>query len=261
MLFDSHAHYNDSKFDDCRDEILSKMPQYGVEKIVNAGASIDGSYQSMELAHRYDFMYFTAGIHPESAAEDIKKYRWLERIEQCCRDEKCVAVGEIGLDYYWSREHIPEQKECFRAQLELCRLTGLPAVVHDREAHGDCLEIVREFRDVKGLFHCFSGSVEMATELISMGWYISMGGVVTFKNARKAVEVISALRDIPEGKSRLLIETDCPYLAPVPYRGELNHSGLMRSTAEKIGELLEISEEEVEKLTFDNAMRFYNIKD
>lgn len=259
MLFDSHAHYNDEKFGSCRDELLASMRDFGVGCIVNAGASIDGSYESKELAERYDFVYFCAGIHPESAAEDIKKYRWLERIEQCCRDEKCVAVGEIGLDYYWSREHIAEQKECFEAQLELARSLGLPVVIHDREAHGDCLETVQRYKDIKGLFHCYSGSVEMAHTLISMGWYISMGGVVTFNNARKAVEVIEALGKTPEGRTRLLLETDCPYLAPVPHRGKLNHSGLMRHTAEKIAELWGVSEEEVEDITYRNAVEFYGL--
>ncbi len=261
MLFDSHAHYDDEKFENCRDEILSKMAEYGVTKIVNAGASLAGSYASRDLAHKYDFMYFTAGIHPESAVEDMKHEGWLSEIRELCKDEKCVAVGEIGLDYYWEKETAPQQKECFRAQMELCRELLLPAIVHDREAHGDSLAIVKEFPDVTGLFHCFSGSVEMAKEIIAMGWYISMGGVVTFKNARKTIEVIEALTDIPNGTSRLLLETDCPYLAPVPHRGELNHSGLMSNTATKIAELLGMTPGEVEKLTYDNAMRFYKLKD
>ncbi len=261
MLFDSHAHYDDEKFDGIRDEILSKMPEYGVGGIVNAGASLKGSYASRDLAHKYDFMYFTAGIHPESAAKDMKHDGWLSEIEELLQDKKCVAVGEIGLDYYWEKETAPQQKECFELQLCLCEKTGLPAIVHDREAHGDCLEIVKKHKDATGLFHCFSGSVEMAKEIISMGWYISIGGVVTFKNARKTVEVIEGLKDISNGTSRLLLETDCPYLAPVPHRGELNHSGLMSNTATKIAELLGMTTEEVEKLTYDNAMRFYNLKD
>ncbi len=261
MLFDSHAHYDDEKFDDCRDAILSKMPEYGVGKIVNAGASIKGSYASRELAHKYSFMYFTAGIHPESAKDDTEKDGWLSEIRELCRDEKCVAVGEIGLDYYWEKETAPIQQKCFRTQLELCRELSLPAVVHDREAHGDSLAIVKEYPDVKGLFHCFSGSVEMLKEVMKMGWYISMGGVATFKNARKTVEVIEALKDIPNGTERLLLETDCPYLAPVPHRGELNHSGLMHNTAQRIAELLGTTKEELIKLTYDNAIRFYGIKE
>ena len=261
MLFDSHAHYDDEKFDDVRDEILSKMSEHGVKRIVNAGASIKGSYSSRELSHKYDFMYFTAGIHPESAFDDMQDSDWLSKIENLCRDEKCVAVGEIGLDYYWSRDHVAEQKECFTAQLELARRLGLPAVIHDREAHGDCLEIVKNYTDVKILFHCYSGSCEMLREILKMGMYISMGGVVTFKNARKTVEVIEALRDIPDGMSRLLLETDCPYLAPAPHRGELNHSGLMHNTAQKIAELLGTTKEEIIKLTYDNAIKFYGIKE
>lgn len=260
MLFDSHAHYDDEKFDGCRDELLSNMTALGVGKVVNAGSSLKSSHTSRELAHKYDFIYFTAGIHPEAAAADTKVDGWISEIDTLCRDEKCVAVGEIGLDYYWEKETAPIQKECFRAQLELCRVHNLPAVVHDREAHGDCLEIVKEYPDVKGLFHCYSGSVEMMRELLNMGWYISIGGVVTFKNARKTVEVVEALKTIPYGTERLLLETDCPYLAPVPHRGELNHSALMGNTAEKIAELLCITRAEVEKLTYDNATRFYNIK-
>jgi len=170
-------------------------------------------------------------------------------------------VGEIGFDYYWEKETAPIQQKCFRAQLELCRELSLPAVVHDREAHGDSLAIVKEYPDVTGLFHCFSGSVEMLKEVLKMRWYISMGGVVTFKNARKTVEVIEALKDIPNGTERLLLETDCPYLAPVPHRGELNHSGLMHNTAQRIAELLGTTKEELIKLTYDNAMRFYGIKE
>ena len=260
MLFDSHAHYDDEKFDDCRDEILGGIKNYGIAGIVNAGASLRGSYASRELAHKYDFMYFTAGIHPESAKDDCETSDWLEQIEVLSQDEKCVAVGEIGLDYYWEKETAPIQKECFVKQLELARKRGLPAVIHDREAHGDCLEIVKNFTDVKILFHCYSGSVEMLREILKMGMYISMGGVVTFKNARKTVEVIEALKDIPDGTSRLLLETDCPYLAPVPHRGKLNHSGLMEHTAEKIAELLGATPDEVASLTYDNAMKFYNLK-
>lgn len=260
MLFDSHAHYDDEKFDTCRDEILLRMPEYGVGKIVNAGASLAGSYASRELAHKYDFVYFTAGIHPEAATEDMKHSNWLSELETLCKDEKCVAVGEIGLDYYWEKETAPQQKECFEFQLCLCEKLGLPAVIHDREAHGDSLEIVKRHPKVKVLFHCFSGSVEMAKEIISMGGYISMGGVVTFKNARKTVEVIEALKDIPNGISRLLLETDCPYLAPVPHRGELNHSGLIKYTAKKISELLGVLTTELEEITFNNALEFYNMK-
>ncbi len=260
MLFDAHAHYDDEKFDDCRDELLLQMNQFGVGCIVNAGASIESSEKALELSRKYDFVYFTAGIHPENAVEDIKKNRWLERIEELCRDKKCVAVGEIGLDYYWTKDYIAEQKECFMAQMELCKLHKLPVVVHDREAHGDCLEIVKKFPGVTGLFHCFSGSVEMASELFSMGWYISMGGVVTFKNSRKAVEVIESFKTVNSAYlDRLLLETDAPYLAPVPHRGKLNHSGLIQHTAQVIADILGEDIEGVKKLTYENAKKFYNL--
>ncbi len=261
MLFDAHAHYDDEKFDGIRENILGSIRDMGVGKIVNAGASLDGSYKSRELAHKYDFMFFTAGVHPESAADDTKDGEWMYKIQQLCRDEKCVGVGEIGLDYYWEKETAPIQQMCFETQLTLSEELGLPAIVHDREAHGDCLDMIKKHPGARGLFHCFSGSVEMMRELIFRGWYISVGGVVTFKNARKTVEVIEALKDIPEGKSRLLLETDCPYLAPVPHRGELNHSGLMNHTAAKVAELLGMTQSEVEELTYDNAIRFYAIKE
>ncbi len=262
MIFDSHAHYDDKKFDGIRDEILLEISSQGVGKIVNAGSSLESSRKAMTLSEKYDFLYFTAGVHPEAVTEDTKSTDWLSAVEKLCHHKKCVAVGEIGLDYYWDKENKELQKECFRAQMELARKLSLPVVVHDREAHGDCLEIVKEYPDVKGLFHCFSGSQQIAKEIFSLGWYISMGGVVTFKNARKTVELIEALPSLhSEAYSRLLLETDCPYLAPVPHRGELNHSGMIKFVVEKIASLSGKSCEEIENVTYDNAMRFYNLCD
>lgn len=259
MLFDSHAHYDDEKFNNIRAELLSNMPEYGVTKIVNSGSSLKSSLAAKELAHQYDFIYFTAGVHPEAAVNDTKNDGWLSQIQSICNDEKCVAIGEIGLDYHWEKDTAPVQKQCFEAQLQLCEKLHLPAVVHDRDAHGDCLEIIKKHPNVKGLLHCFSGSVETARELLSLGWYISVGGVVTFKSARKNVEVIQALKDIPNGLSKLLLETDCPYLAPVPHRGELNHSGLMKNTAAKVAEILNLTVQETENLTYNNAIEFFGI--
>lgn len=262
MLFDAHAHYDDEKFDSVRDELLTGMKALGVSKIVNAGSSLKTSYSSKMLSDKYDFMYFTAGVHPEAAARDMQEKDWLSKIRWLCKNEKCVAIGEIGLDYYYGKDDIDAQKQCFEMQLTLAEELGMPVIVHDRDAHGDCLEMIKKHRSVKGLFHCFSGSAEMAKELLSLGWYISVGGVVTFKNARKTVELISELKKLhPQALSRLLLETDCPYLAPVPHRGELNHSGLMKHTAEKVAELLGISYEEVSQLTYDNAVEFYRIKE
>lgn len=261
MLFDSHAHYDDEKFDTDRDALLSSLEDEGVVGIVNAGSSLASSYRSCELSKKYDSIYFTAGVHPEEAAEDMKNENWLNEIRALCKEAKCVAVGEIGLDYYWTKETADIQKECFEKQLVLASELSLPVVVHDREAHGDCLEIVRRHPEVKGVFHCFSGSVEMAKELLSLGWYLSVNGVLTFTNARKTVEVISALPTLhKDGLSRLLIETDCPYLAPVPMRGKRNHSGLMKYTAEKAAQLLGMDYEAFCLLTCDNAKRFYGIK-
>ena len=262
LLFDSHAHYDDEKFDGLRDGLLSSMREQGVGGIVNAGASLTSSQTSRDLAHTYGFLWFCAGVHPENAAEDMKNADWLSRVEALSRDEKCVAIGEIGLDYYYGKDTADEQKECFDAQLSLAEKRGLPVVIHDREAHGDCLDILKAHPRVTGLFHCFSGSVEMAKELLAKGWYLSMGGVVTFSNARKAVEVVEALPSLhPEGKKRLLLETDCPYLAPVPYRGKLNHSGLMRHTCEKVAALWKMPPDEVAAVTYENALRFYDLPD
>ncbi len=262
MLFDAHEHYDDEKFDSVRDELLTGMKALDVSKIVNAGSSLDTSFSSRELAHKYSFMYFTAGVHPEAAVRDMQNGDWLSMIEELCKDEKCVALGEIGLDYYYGKDDIEAQKQCFDMQLTLSEKIGLPVIIHDRDAHGDCLEMIKRHKDARGLFHCFSGSVEMAKEILELGWYISVGGVVTFKNARKTVEVISNLAKLhPKALSRLLLETDCPYLAPVPHRGELNHSGLMKYTAEKVAELLGMSYEEVSQLTYNNAVEFYRIKE
>ena len=259
MIFDTHAHYTDSQFDDDRFELLNKMPENNVGLILNACSQLSEMPAIIDMADKYDYVYGAVGIHPE--AVDTINATYLDEIKAFAEHPKIVAIGEIGLDYYWTTDTKEKQQKILGEQIDLARELGLPVIIHDREAHGDCLEIVKNYTDVKILFHCYSGSCEMLREILKMGMYISMGGVVTFKNARKTVEVIELLKDIPDGKSRLLLETDCPYLAPVPHRGELNHSGLMHNTAQKIAELLGTTKEEIIKLTYDNAIKFYGIKE
>jgi len=253
MLFDTHAHYDDPRFDDDRASLLAALPGKGVGRVVNCGSDAASSRRSLELARVYPHVYAAAGIHPEAAGEYTEED--LATVDALLREEKVLAVGEIGLDYYYEDAAPGEtQLALLRAQLRLAEEHGLPAVIHDREAHADCLLAVREFPRVRGVFHCYSGSVEMAMELLRLGWVFSFGGSVTFKNARKAPEVIAALP--PEA---LLLETDCPYLAPVPFRGRRNDSTLMGYTAEAVAAIRGISREEVEALTWDNACRFFGL--
>ena len=250
-IFDTHAHYDDSAFDEDRYELLDGLFSDRVCGIVNQGTTVETSRLSLELAHRYENMYAAVGIHPECADEN--SLAQLEIIKELATDKKAVAVGEIGLDYYYD---VPRelQKRIFEAQLELAAELSLPVTVHDREAHGDILDAIRKYRP-KGIVHCFSGSREMAAEVVRLGMYIGIGGVVTFKNARKAVEVVS---DTPI--ERPVLETDCPYLAPVPYRGKRNHSGMIVHTAECVASIKGLTADEVLAVTKENAYRVYNIK-
>ncbi len=259
-IFDTHAHYDDEKFDGIRDEILSEVFSNDVEKIVNIGASIDSSKKSIELSKKYPNIYAAVGVHPENVTTDMTE-GWIDRVEKMYREnEKVVAIGEIGLDYYWTTDTKEKQKECFRKQLELAAKLNSPVVVHDRDAHGDSLEIIKEYPNVTAVFHAFSGSVEMARELMKLGHYISFGGVVTFKNARKTVEIVENLTSLyPLAMDRILFETDAPYLTPVPHRGELNRSDYIKFVAEKCGEILGISADELCEITYNNAMRFYGL--
>ncbi len=261
-IFDSHAHYDDQRFEGIRDEILKEVHASGVEKICNIGASLSSSKTSVELSKKYDFVYAAVGVHPSDAVKDMQNENWLAEIEELyTQNPKVRAIGEIGLDYYWTPEEKEEQKWCFYAQMALAQKLKAPVIIHDREAHGDVLEIMKEFPDVIGVVHSFSGSLEMAREVLKMGYYISVNGVTTFKNARKIVEIVESLRELhPEGLGRLLVETDCPYLTPVPHRGELNRSDYIKFIAEKCGELLGISAEEFCEITYNNACRFYGIK-
>ena len=255
MLFDTHAHYDSRQFDADRDQVLSALPGQGVGLVVNPGCDLDSSRQAIGIAERYPFVYAAVGVHPEDCAgwQDTD----VDELRSLAAHPKVVAVGEIGLDYYW-KENPPRefQQRVFRAQLALARELDLPVIVHDREAHGDCLSIIREFPQVRGVFHCFSGSAEMAKELVGLGWMISFTGALTYKNARKAVEAAQA---VP--LDRIMIETDSPYMAPVPCRGERCHSGLVRHTCQRLAELRGISLEECARITFENGTEFYQLQE
>ena len=255
MLFDTHAHYDSRQFDADRDQVLSALPGQGVGLVVNPGCDLDSSRRAIGIAERYPFVYAAVGVHPEDCAgwQDTD----VDELRSLAAHPKVVAVGEIGLDYYW-KENPPRefQQRVFRAQLALARELDLPVIVHDREAHGDCLSIIREFPQVRGVFHCFSGSAEMARELVKLGWMVSFTGVLTYKNARRAVEAAQA---VP--LDRIMIETDSPYMAPVPCRGERCHSGLARHTCQRLAELRGISLEECARITFENGTEFYQLQE
>ena len=253
MLFDTHAHMDDRAFDEDREALLSRLPEEGIVLLMNPGCSLDSSRAACALARKYDYIYAAVGSHPDAAAEVcpevLEQYRVLVR-----ENPKVKAIGEIGLDYHY--EDIPReiQKEAFRAQMALAAEENLPVIVHEREAHGDGMAIVREFPTVTGVFHCYSGSLEMARELVSLGWYIGFTGVLTFKNARKALEVAAALP-----LERIVLETDCPYMAPEPFRGKRNDPGKLYRMAQALAALRGLSEEEVQRVTLENGRRLYRI--
>ncbi len=254
-LFDTHAHYDDDKFDADRDELLASLQKNGVGHVIDIGCSFESIPKAEALAERYDFIYFSAGFHPNDAqkAEDFPEA--LRFLKKYLSHPKNVAIGEIGLDYYWPEPSHEIQKKWFEIQLELAEELSKPVIIHDREAHGDCMESIRRHPNVKGVFHSYSGSPEMAKELIKLGWYISFSGVLTFKNAARLPE---AAKIVPS--DRMLLETDCPYLAPVPFRGKRNDSVMMKKTAEKLAELRQTSYEEICRITTENALRFYNLE-
>ena len=250
-IFDTHSHYDDEKFNPDREMLLSNLQSQGVSNVVSCGCDIETTQFNFDLAQKYDFMYFAAGFHPE--CPEGASLEALELIKKFAQNKKCVAIGEIGLDYHWMSSTKKVQKEFFTSQIELAAALDLPVIVHDREAHGDTLDILNTTKP-KGVVHCFSGSKEMAREIIKLGMYIGLNGVVTFNNARKSLEVV---RDIP--LDRLVLETDCPYLAPVPHRGKRNDSSLMPFIAEKIATLLDMDAQELLNITNENAKKLYNL--
>ncbi len=252
MLFDTHAHLNDRAFDSDRDALITGLPEKGVSLVMNIGCCLDSSRDCIAMAEKYPFIYATVGSHPDSADEVNEKV--LDEYRKMCSHEKVKAIGEIGLDYHY--EDIPReiQQRAFRMQMALAQELKLPVVVHEREAHDDGLRIVKEFKDVTGVFHCYSGSAEMARQLVDLGWYIGFTGVLTFKNARKAVETAAS---IP--LERIVLETDCPYMAPEPFRGKRNDPGYLYRMAEKLAEIRGISPEEAAEVTTENGKRLYRL--
>lgn len=253
MIFDTHAHMDDRAFEEDREELLSRLPQEGIALLMNPGCSQASSLAAVELAKRYDYLYAAVGSHPDAADEVNEAV--LDCYRSLCRENpKVKAIGEIGLDYHY--EDIPRdiQQRAFRAQMALAREENLPVIVHEREAHEDGMNIVAEFPEVTGVFHCYSGSLEMAKWLIDRGWYIGFGGVLTFKNARKALEVAA---NIP--LERIVLETDCPYMAPEPFRGKRNDPGKLYRVAEKLAQLRGLTAEEVQAVTLENGKKLYRI--
>ena len=253
MLFDTHAHMDDRAFDADREELLRSFSEKGLALVMNPGCSLESSRNVDALTRQYDFLYGAVGSHPDVADEVsdavLEEYRQI-----VAGNPKIRAIGEIGLDYHY--EDIPRdiQKKAFRMQMELARELGLPAIVHERDAHEDGMKFVEEFPEVGGVFHCYSGSLEMAKWLVERGWYIGFTGVLTFKNARKALEVAG---NIP--LERIVLETDCPYMAPEPFRGKRNDPTKLYRMAEKLAELRGLPVEEIHKITTENGKRLYNI--
>lgn len=253
MIFDTHAHLDDRAFDADREELLSQLPSNGVGLLMNPGCSLASSLAAVELAKKYDYVYAAVGSHPDAADEVneqvLSRYRELVK-----KNPKVRAIGEIGLDYHY--EDIPReiQQRAFRAQMALAAELNLPVIVHEREAHEDGMKIVREYPGVTGVFHCFSGSLEMAQWLIARGWYIGFGGVLTFKNAKKALHVAA---NIP--LERIVLETDCPYMAPEPFRGRRNDPGKLCRVAEKLAQLRGKTAEEIQAITLENGRSLYRI--
>ena len=253
MLFDTHAHLDDRAFDADRAELLAALPQQGLALVMNPGCSLASSRNVDKLTREYDYIYGAVGSHPDVCDEVTEEV--LEQYRQLCRENpKIKAIGEIGLDYHY--EEIPRdvQQRAFRMQMALAAELNLPVIVHDRDAHGDSMAIVEEFPTVKGVFHCYSGSVEMAQWLVDRGWYIGFTGVLTFKNARKALEVAEA---IP--LEQIVLETDCPYMAPEPFRGKRNDPGKLYRMAQRLAELRGYDEAEIRAITLENGKRLYGI--
>ena len=254
MLFDTHAHMDDRAFDLDRTELMASLPDAGLALVMNPGCSLASSRNVNTLTAQYPWLYGAVGSHPDACDEVdeavIEEYR-----QMCKNNQKIKAIGEIGLDYHY--EDIPRdiQQHAFRMQMALAAELDLPVIVHERDAHADGMAIVSEFPTVTGVFHCYSGSAEMAQWLVQRGWYIGFTGVLTFKNARKAIEVVES---IPI--ERIVLETDCPYMAPEPFRGKRNHPGYLYRMAERLAEVKGISVEEVHRITTENGKRLYRIK-
>ncbi len=253
MYFDTHTHLDDDRFNEDRAIVIQKMRDAGVSLAVNIGADMESSAKSVKIAREYDFIYAAVGVHPHDVENMTEQD--METLKQLAQDKKVVAIGEIGLDYYYDNSPRELQKKWFRRQIELAKELNLPYVVHDRDAHADCMEIIKESGYFRGVMHCYSGSTEMAQELLKLGFYISFAGPVTFKNGKRAKEAAKA---VPMDK--LLIETDSPYLTPEPYRGQRNDSSYVPYVAREIAALKGLTEEETARLTLENGKRFFGIE-
>ncbi|MBE6750881.1 MAG: TatD family deoxyribonuclease [Ruminococcaceae bacterium] len=249
LIFDTHAHYDDERFEEILEELFPLLHKNGVGGIVTCGCDEQSSIKALQMAENQDFVYAAVGVHPGNIENETD----LSFVERLCANKKCVAIGEIGLDYYWTQDNKPEQKRVFAKQLELANKLNLPVLVHDREAHADTLEFLKQYKP-KGVVHSFSGSVEMAEELLKIGMYIGVSGVITFKNAKKLPDVVKML---PE--DRILLETDAPYLAPVPYRSKTNNSTMIYLSAQKIADIRETTVEHILNVTFKNAQNLFGI--
>ncbi len=253
-IFDTHAHYDDEAFDEDREELLTSLPQRGIGKVVNIGASLDSCKKTVELMQKYDYIYGAIGVHPGETAElNEENFLWLK--EQCLK-EKCVAVGEIGLDYYWKEPEPEIQKKWFVRQMELARQLSLPIIVHSRDAAKDTVDIMTAQRagEIGGVVHCYSYTKETAKTFLDMGFYFGIGGVITFKNSKKLKETVEY---IP--MESIVLETDCPYLAPEPYRGKRNSSLNLPYVVSELAQIKGVSEEEVRRITWENAHKLYGI--
>lgn len=255
MLFDSHAHYNDDRFKEDVDELLGSMNDNNVGYIMNACSSIDEISYILELTNKYPFLFGSVGVHPHEVGGMCEND--IDKLREFSKNEKILAIGEIGLDYYYDNSPRDVQKKWFARQVDLARELSFPVIIHDRDAHKDCIDILKEHKvwECGGVFHCFSGSSEMAKEVLDMGMYIAFGGSLTFKKAQKPVEAASV---VPLDK--ILIETDCPYLTPEPYRGKRNDSSYIHLVAEKLSQIKNVSVSEIENATFENAKRLFGIK-
>ena len=251
-IFDSHAHYDSHKFDEDRDAVVAALPENGVNRVVNCGSDLESSRRSMELAEKYSHVWFAAGFHPHEA------HRWDDAAEaalcELLAHPKCVAVGEIGLDYHYDFSPREVQRQVLERQLTIAARLGKPVILHDREAHGDMYDILRRFAPLTGVMHCFSGSVELMEESVRYGLHIGLGGSVTFRNARHPVEVAAATP-----MDRILLETDCPYMAPVPYRGQRCSSPMIIRVAEKIAEVRGAQPDHILRAAAENASRLFGI--
>lgn len=252
MIFDTHAHLNDPAFDEDREALILGLPEKGIVNVMNVGCCLESSRDCIAMAEKYPFIYASVGSHPDSADEVCDEV--LEKYRDMCRHPKVKAVGEIGLDYYY--ENVPREVQirAFEMQMELARQVDLPVIVHERSAHGDGMEVVQKFPGVTGVFHCYSGAAEMAKQLVKKGWYIGFTGVLTFKNARKAVETAAA---IPI--ERIVLETDCPFMSPEPHRGRRNDPGYLCHMVNKLAEIKGLTPEKVAEITTQNARQLYRL--